>query len=387
MKRLAGPSTSVTTFYFLVFLSLGSYLPFYTVWLQSIGISERGIGVIAAIPSFLMVLTTVFIGNLADQAKDWRSVIIGCNFTVAALVTFLMLVEGFYPILLVWTAWSVVLMAMTPILDAASIRMSNHRNFSFHRIRAIGSVGFITGVLLIGLLVDQLGIGVFVYLLVAMAWMRAVASLMLPKFRDGLTRNTTVDSSHGGVNALLAPWFLLTLVGAALIQASHAYFYLMGTVIWTDAGYSAQVISWLWILGVIVEVAVMWVFASIAKRYSARRLLLFAAIVSTLRWLIFGFDPSLGWLFVIQCLHGVVFAIVFLASINFIANWTPVEVAARAQSIAAVFNTGLMAVGTLASGFLYDSLHVRGYWVMLLLCLCSFAMVVMSLKLQPAERE
>jgi len=382
---VAGSSVTVSAFYFLCFLAAGAYLPFYSLWLQSIGITENQIGVIAACPSIILVLTTLSIGGLADRARDWRSAIITCNIAVALFASLLPLVHEYVPVLLVWTLWSVLLLAMMPILDAASIRMARHRSQSFDRMRAMGSVGFIVGVWLIGRVIDSWGIDSFLWLLIILAWVRAAASLSLPRFRDGLAKKDTEPLVAADFGSIRSAWFVYTLVGAALIHASHAYFYTMGSVIWRESGYDASTISGFWVLAVSVEVGVMWVFASIARRFSARKLLLMAGVLASIRWLIFGFDVSFPVLLFVQTLHGITFALLFLATINFIANWTPVHIAARAQSFGALLNTICMSAMTLVSGYIYTSLGTSGYWLMMLPGVCGLLMIGLSLTLQAEQ--
>lgn len=428
----------VSAYYFLVFLSLGVVLPFFSLWFVSIGLSGQQIGMVAATPSFLVIAINLLIGSLADRAKDWRTAIIIGHWCVAVLITCLFLSQQFYSVWLIWACSGALLLAISPVLDAASIRMSRHRGFPFHRIRSFGSLGFIVGVIGGGVIFDRFGIAWFLPVLAGISWVRAMASMALPKFREGLkvtgsdqtvagtaanmTARTTAavelpvasvpsQSSphlqtnnhdqgqpgdqrtigHPAVNqvksdrtqtdrqVLRDPFFIMVLLGGALINGSHGYYYSFGTILWQNAGYSETVISLFWALGVVTEVLIMWWFTRIAKQHSARKLMLFAGVVATVRWIVFLFEPGTGWLLVAQTLHGVTFGVLFLATVNFIANWTSHEIAATAQSFAAMLTTASIAVTTAMSGWIHAAAGFYGYGVMGLVSLIGSLLVLIAL--------
>lgn len=360
--------------------------------------TDPQIGFILACPSFAMVATTLLIGRLADRAKDWRTSIIICNWVVVFLVALLILAQGFVQILIVWTLWGLVIMAKLPILDAAAVRMSRHRNVEFHKIRAMGSVGFVLGTLFAGPFFEWAGIESFSRIIFVLAVLRALASHALPFFRQGI--KATTDSTAADVTDKPVPtettldnkasasvdhsrklWFLLVLLGSALLHASHAFYYTFSTIVWTDAGFSKTTISILWSVGVVCEIVLMWKFAAIQQKYSARVLLIAASASAFVRWFCFGFEPGLTLLFMLQLLHGLTFALMFLATVNFIANWTPVEVSARAQALSATLNTSFTACATVFSGFVFGFLQLKGYWTMAALCILAIVMVSFSWRL------
>jgi len=375
---MINPVIALSVYYFVLFVGMGSVIPFFPVWLQSINFDEHQISIIVATPAIVLVLITWFVGNLADRAGDWRTTIVAIYYLVAVLMTGLFWTHQFHAVLLLWTLSGALQMAMAPVLDAASIRMARQRNIAFHRIRAFGSAGFIVGVLMSGFIFDSLGIERFLWMLVSLGWLRAVLGHTLPKFRAGIERLKPVADSTD-YQRLREPWFILVLLGSALIQGSHGYYYTFGSVMWLDAGYSESLVSMLWALGVIVEVAVMWGFSALAKQYSARKLLVVAGLFACIRWAVFGFDPSFVVLLVAQTLHGITFAILFLATVNFIANWTSTQIAATAQSVSSAMNTTLLSLVTLLSGAVHILLNVKGYWLMLLLCVAGVLSILIGL--------
>lgn len=395
IRIVASTLQRVSAYYFLVFLSLGCGLPYFALWMSSVGMSDKQIGVIAASPSFVMVATTLFAGSLADRARDWRSAILVCNWLVLVFITGIFFVQSFVPLLILWCLWGVVIMAKFPILDAAAIRMARHRGMEYHKMRACGSLGFVIGVLLGGLVFEHIGISIFLWVLWGVSLMRAVCAHFLPLFRTGIdaaeqvTRETVVEVREAGQTRVQdgavyrKGWFLLVLAGSALIQGSHAYYYTFSAILWNEAGYSTTLVSVLWAAGVLIEIVLMWKFALIKDRYTARYMLIAAALTALLRWFVFGLDPGLPILLLAQLLHGVTFALMFLATVNFIANWTPVKVAAKAQALSATMNTFCMALATVYAGMMHQDLGVVGYWSMAVMCFVAVLLIATSFKLNP----
>ena len=162
------------------------------------------------------------------------------------------------------------------------------------------------------------------------------------------------------------PLFLAcAIVGAALVQASHAAFYGFGALHWQAAGMSGPTMGGLWSLGVLSEVVL---FAFLGYRLngpgSATGLLAAAAVTTVLRWAVMARDPDLPALICLQLTHGVTFGVTHLASIFLVARLAPGRMQASVQAWLAASWAGLMAVLTTLSGWLYESWGERIYLVM-----------------------
>lgn len=190
----------------------------------------------------------------------------------------------------------------------------------------------------------------------------------------------TVEERSGPAVArsLYRPEILLTLAGAALINASHAFFYTFGLLVWTQAGIGETLGSLLWSVGVIAEIALMWVFASIGSRYSARACLIIAGVAGAVRWVVTASTTALPLLIAAQCLHALTFGLMYVAAATFIARHVAEADAARGHSLGATFGAGAMAVVTAMSGILFESAGKAGYAAMSLSCLVGIVMVVAS---------
>ena len=171
---------------------------------------------------------------------------------------------------------------------------------------------------------------------------------------------------------------LLTIGGAALINASHGLFYAFGLLDWSRAGIGETLGSALWSIGVIAEIALMWRFRAIAGRWSARACLLVAGGAGVVRWLLSALEPPLAVLFAAQMLHALTFGLMFLATGQFIARRVGERDAGRGQALSATFVSGAMAAAMWTSGLLYERVGTSAYAAMALSCVLGMLLVAAS---------
>ena len=368
----------MSAYYWLFFLAIASFAPFSALWFDSKNISSAISGAIFAAPSIATVLLTISIGKWADRLRDWRRAIIVCNWIVLIAVCWILVGQGPWHLLFIWTVSGLFTRAAGPIMDAAALNSTQKSGADYGRIRAFGSIGFIVGVVLAGWLFDHFGIAWFVSVILISAFIRVVAAHMLPPFRlDKPLVNTAVVAS-AGLASLRHPGILFVLVGSALINGSHGFVNAFSVMHWSNVGISTGIASALWSIGVIAEVALMWKFKSVAKRFSARKCLLFASAVGVARWFLTSTDPGLLQLFLLQALHSITFGLTLLATVNFIAKRVPEDHAARAQSVYNMMMTLCIGLSIWSSGWLYSQFAGQTYWAMAMLALVGGGCVALS---------
>jgi len=398
-KLTRGIEARLATYYGLFFLSIGSALPFAALWFDTLELSPAFSGTIFAAPSIVIVLFTISIGSWADRLSDWRTAIIACNCVTLILFSWLLFRTGSWDVLIVWTLAGLFTFASVPIMDAAALNLTQKHGSDYARIRSIGSIGFIVGVLAAGAMFERIGYQWFVAVLLAGVVARVVAAHRLPHFREesgAVTETTnhrqatqvvgnTADrlwqrgsSMRSGIGVLKHPGILLVICGAALINASHSFNNVFAVLHWTQTGISTNMASVLWSVAVIAEVALMWFFRSVAKNFSARKCLVFASIVCAARWMLTGSNPSLTQLFILQSLHAITFGLTFLACVNFIARRIHENNAAQAQSFSATLVTFFMGIGTWLSGWLYAQYAGQSYWAMAAMAILGGVCVLLS---------
>lgn len=353
---MAKPELRTTAFYFTYYMGPGAAVMFLPIWLSEKGITTEQIGIINAVPVFAILAFNLIIGRVADRASDWRQVIV-IGALIAGIVPIgLFFVNEFWGILLFWTLSSLPSGAVGPVLEAATMRMTRRNGSDFGTIRAWGTVGYMLFNGLTGFLVVWFGSVVFVPLFVGLALLRAGAALQLPAFRAPPGQPTIAASMNQGSGrlgeVLTRPWFVLPLLGFAIIYGTHIILNAFGALIWKEQGISENIIGPLIALASASEAAMMFIWKRFGGRVSARKLILVAALASVVRWAIMALSPPVWALILLQLTHSVTFALGYLGCIHFIANWTSEDIAAETQSLFMVVQQVLSVGGLVGFGWL-----------------------------------
>lgn len=349
-----------------LFGTTGVILVFLPRWLEvERGLSGVEIGAILSLAQFARVITGPLIAYRADRAADRGTPLKVITFAaVFAYAAFFFLAQGFWPLLAIGFVALSLTQAMTPLIEAATLRATQSGRINYGVARGIGSVAFIGANVLGGIVIAQFSItAVVVWVLAGLTVTAATAAFGL-KPDPPPPRPTTVRA--GGIGDLLRNRrYVILIVSCGLIQAAHGFFYSFSTIVWRGQGISAEVVGLLWACGVAAEVAFLWSLPWIERRTTPEGLILLGAGAAVARWFAMGFAP-LGWvLWPLQAMHIFSFACAHVGAMRLLHREAPEHSAAMAQTLYAVLSGGLfMGVSTLLSGYLYDLGGAIGYWAM-----------------------
>ncbi len=88
-----------------------------------------------------------------------------------------------------------------------------------------------------------------------------------------------------------------------------------------------------------------------------------AGVATVVRWVAFGFEPTLFWLIPLQLMHAITFALGFVAIVRFISRHVIEENAAEAQGLMAMIQQIMTIVAMLGFGFFVAQLGIQAFWV------------------------
>jgi PPP family 3-phenylpropionic acid transporter len=381
------PELRASLFHSSVFASTGASSAYFSIWLSGKGISPEQIGIINAVPVLVLLLASMLIGRLADRASDWRVAII-----VLALIAGIASI-GFLFVHEFWGALAVFVLcygpagAMVPVVDAATLRMTERRGTNFGFVRAWGTVGYTVTAALTGVLIGWLGAVIFVPLFIALSLLRTGLAFQLPRFRAPDHVAAPVRTA-GAVTlaSLLRPWFILPCIAFALIQSTHFFLGAMGSLVWKMEGIPEGWVGPLIAVSAAGEAVTMFFWRRIGAHMNARTMLIIAGVVATGRWLAMAFNPSLPVLFALQALHAITLPFSYFGIMHFVANWAPEEIAAEAQSFSSALTQGVSVVTLVVFGWLVAMLGGQAYFAASGMALAGALAAWASLALRPAHQ-
>lgn len=371
-------------FHSTVFLTGGVVVSYFPVWMSQIGLTAQQIGIVNALPLLLVLLSSVYTGRLADRASDWRVVIIGLSIISGLASLGFAFVNGFWGILFAFALCYTPADALVPVLDAATMRMTQRRKTNFGAIRAWGTVGFIASATIGGLIIGWWGGIAFVPMLIAAALLRAAFSLQLPKFRADDHLEQLVTPKASGMKAFMKPWFILPCVAFALINATHFFLGFMGGLIWKMDGIPEGWFGPLAAYAAVGEAVAMFFWGRMNLKISARNLLIVAALVDAIRFFAMAFNPSLPALFGLQTLHAIAFPFSYFGLVQFVAESTPEDIAAEAQGFASMLTQGFAVATFLTFGAVVSVLGGYTFLVSSGMCVVAAGVTLLSLRMVPS---
>ncbi|MEQ1900789.1 MAG: MFS transporter [Devosia sp.] len=379
------PELRASLFHFTVFGTTGVASAYLPVWLTEKGLNSSEIGIVNAVPVLLTLVTGLLIGRVADRASDWRVVIIALALIAGVAPFALPLVREFWGLLLVITLAVYPVSAMVPVVDAATLRMTERRGTDFGFVRAWGTIGYMIASALTGAVIGWVGAITFVPMFIAWGLARAAISLPLPRFRAPEDVDAPKRSSSGvKLISLLKPWFLLPCIAFALIQATHFFLGAMGALVWQIDGIGAGWFGPLIAVSAAGEATTMFLWRRIGRTMSARTMLIVAGLVACVRWSAMALSPSLPVLFALQALHAITLPFSYFGIMHFIANWVPEDIAAEAQGFSSALTMGVCVLTLVAFGWLIGLIGGQAYFVAAGMGFAAAILAWLSLVLRPA---
>lgn len=360
------PFSWLSLFLIAIYFVYGAYVPFWSLWLESKGISAEQIGLLIGLG-----LGIRFAGNLLIMGRANRASLLipTCRYlAVLSLLCYL----GFYWVDSFWALLALMLLAnfiyptLLPLSEALAARMMLQVKLDYGKVRLWGSAAFIVGSTLVGALVQHYGASWVLHamilgllLLTGLSWLP-----MAPAPQDAPSSGNKI-----GFRSLLTDRsFLIFLLVVSLLQGSHAAYYGFSALYWKAHGYAENVIGYLWALGVMAEIGMFALSRRLLKGFSYQQLFFIGGLGCVLRWILLANTTELAWLLVAQLLHAVTFCVSHLGAIRYMTQQLPAEQVIPAQTLYAAFPAGVvMALLTAVAGFGYQQVQGQVFWLMAML--------------------
>jgi MFS transporter, PPP family, 3-phenylpropionic acid transporter len=363
----------LATVYAAFFLFNGIQMPYLPAWLADRGLDVREIGIVLAVPMLARILAVPLATRLIDRHAAVETAAAVAATLSAAAYAVMGFAYGFAAILVAYGVISLLSSPVLPLADSLGLRGLKARGLAYGPVRMWGSVAFIVANMAGGLVLGKWGASALVWALTAALAATAVAAWRLPRAGD---RGQAAVSRSTGSGLWRSRAFVATVVGASLIQASHAVLYGFATLQWTRKGIDGTTIGLLWALGVVAEIVLFAVSARVVARVGAANMILIGGIGAVVRWTAMGFDPPVLLLPVLQLLHGLSFGATHLGAMDMLSGLAHRKGGATAQGDFAAAQGGTFAVAMGASGGLVAAFGSAAYFAMAATAAAGFAIAL-----------
>jgi PPP family 3-phenylpropionic acid transporter len=372
-RRLAG-------FYFFYFAYIGAFAPFFSLYLEAVGMSAVQIGLLMALPQLTRIVAPHLWGWLADRGPSRLRIVRVTG--LAGLVAFFGVFAGnaflllFAVILTMTFFWSAAL----PLIEATTLSHLGEETPRYGRIRVWGSVGFIGAVVGVGYMLDAFGVNALPWTIVA-----TMLGMLLLCWHIPDVEPRPHASDHLAIwDIVRQPPVVALVVASALMAAAHGPYYTFYSIHLVNHGYSKSLTGWLWALGVICEIGIFVWMPHLYRAFTLRQILIASFALAVVRFLMIGWGAqSVIILLIAQSLHAATFGSFHAAAIGVVHRMFRGRHQARGQAIYGSLAYGAGgALGGFASGYGWNYLGPGLTYSLSALCaLIGMAILVSKLRL------
>lgn len=361
-KHLTGvPYWRLSGFYFLFFVTVGIYMPYWSLYLKSINFNAEQIGILSAIVVGTKIFSTYLWGWVVDHTgQRMRIIQIASLFSALTFVAALF-VEDFWVLVFIMFLFSIFWSASLPQVEAATLSHLGESSHTYTVIRLWGSIGFIIIVWSLGIVFESLSISFVPLILLISMVLVWILTLSIPE----IPPEHHDDSTESLKEILRKPNVIALLFACFLILASHGPYYTFYSIYLEDHGYSRSFIGQMWALGVIAEVVLFLFMHRLVAVFGLRKLLLLSLFSAGVRWLLIAFFvDKLALLGFAQILHAATFGICHAVAIQYVHKHFTGKLQGRGQGLYSSVSFGAgFAIGSLLTGYTWDTLGASACFI------------------------
>lgn len=349
-------------FYLFYFASLGALVPFWSLYLKSLGFGVTEIGQLVAILMATKIVAPNVWGWIADHIGQRMRIVRIASLLAAVAFAGVFAGSHFWWLALVMVVFSFFWNASLPQFEATTMSHLGAHTHRYSGIRLWGSIGFIITVAGLGPLIGHYGTGLLPAVLLGLFLLIWLSSLAVPESAAG---HLALDQTPLR-QVLKRPVVLAMLAVCFLVQASHGPYYAFFSLYLEDYGYSTALIGQLWALGVFAEIGVFLLMPKLLPRYGARLLLLYALGLTVLRWLLTAvYAEHLLLVTLAQVLHAASFGLHHAVMIHLFHSLFTGPHQGRGQGLYSSVSFGAGgALGSLASGYLWHGVGAESMYLL-----------------------
>ena len=353
MTTSPAPYWRLSGFYLFYFASIGVLVPFWPLYLESLGFGPREIGELMAVVMATKIIAPNIWGWIADHTGRRMMIVRSGSLLACLFFAGIFFGSSYFWVASVMAVFSFFWNATLPQFEATTFNYLQEETHRYSSIRLWGSIGFVLAALYIGYLLESSPASIVPVAMLVMFVLIWLTSLVVPERSAG---HLPLDE-QSIFSVIKRPEVAALIFVIFLMQLSHGPYYTFYSIYLEDNGYSKTVIGGLWALGVIAEVGVFLVMHRLIPKFGLRTMLMFSLFIASLRWVLLGhFVESFGMLFLIQLGHAATFGIFHAVCIQYIHQYFRGRHQGRGQALYSSMSFGAGgALGALMSGYLWEN--------------------------------
>jgi len=310
--------TRLGGFYFFYYSIVGTFMPYWNLYLQDQGFNYQEIGVLSSIAIVTRFFAPLVWGWVADKSGKRMLLVRLATWMESCIWLAIFIVPNtFQSIALLMLIFSFFQNAILAQFEGVTLFwLGDQKAKLYGKIRKWGSVGFIVGVFVIGALLEIVPISMLPILLLIIASLAFIWSFTIREPDGAPTSQKRLEPL---LPVLKRPTVAAFFTIEFILLFSHAPFYSFYSNFLKSLNFSTTEIGFLWAIGVFAEIFMFSIASKIFQRFSWRSLVIVCLLVTSIRWMLVALFSHyfVGQLFA-QCLHAFSFGLFHLIAMRVI---------------------------------------------------------------------
>ncbi|MCG9502078.1 MFS transporter [Acinetobacter pittii] len=365
--------TRLGGFYFFYYSIVGTFMPYWNLYLQDQGFNYQEIGVLSSIAIVTRFFAPLVWGWIADKSgKRMLLVRIATWMESCIWLAIFIVPNTFQSVALLMLIFSFFQNAILAQFEGVTLFwLGDQKAKLYGKIRKWGSVGFIVGVFTIGAILEIVHISMLPILLLIISSLAFIWSFTIREPDSAPTSQKYLEPLFPVLKRpTVAAFFAIEFI----LLFSHAPFYSFYSNFLKSLNFSTTEIGFLWAMGVFAEIFMFSIASKIFQRFSWRSLVIVCLLVTSIRWMLVAVFSHyfIGQLFA-QCLHAFSFGLFHLIAMRVIFQNFSAGQQGRGQALYSTMWGLGVAFGSVLAGHFWKILSGE------LIFMCASVVVLLGL--------
>ena len=365
--------TRLGGFYFFYYSIVGTFMPYWNLYLQDQGFNYQEIGVLSSIAIVTRFFAPLVWGWIADKSgKRMLLVRIATWMESCIWLAIFIVPNTFQSVALLMLIFSFFQNAILAQFEGVTLFwLDDQKAKLYGKIRKWGSVGFIVGVFTIGAILEIVHISMLPILLLIIASLAFIWSFTI---REPDSAPTSQKHLEPLLPVLKRPTVAAFFAIEFILLFSHAPFYSFYSNFLKSLNFSTTEIGFFFFFVVFAEIFMFSIASKIFQRFSWRSLVIVCLLVTSIRWMLVAVFSHyfIGQLFA-QCLHAFSFGLFHLIAMRVIFQNFSAGQQGRGQALYSTMWGLGVAFGSVLAGHFWKILSGE------LIFMCASVVVLLGL--------
>ncbi len=362
--------------YFIIWVAVGSFFPFISVYYYDIGLTGTQIGVIGMVNSLIGAISATLWGMFYDRTGRLRLMLAITCLGGGAACLLLARADSFMPILLSAALMNFFVAPALPLLDSLTVRTLGQNSSRYGEYRLWGTVGFMVTSSTAGYLFDWWGMSVMFYI-----YAIGLVFFMLIGFRLGNPAIKLSSSPLAGLKNMMrqTTWLVFAASIFLLWLATSGAISFLGVFV-KQMGGTAKLVGLASTVAAATEIPLLLKSSWLLNRFGARNLTSISFAMYSVRLLLYSMMPAPEWAPWINLINGFSYIPFLIGTVAYANELAPENLKSSSIGLLTTVLSLAGMVGILVGGWLFDSVGPNAqYRILAVVCLAAFGLFWLGL--------